>query len=82
MKENQSSLLKQISQTIRLFRLEKGLSQEQLALLAELDRTYISGVERGTRNLTINSLERIIIALDISSEDFFYSLKKRNNHEL
>lgn len=71
-------LLKNISRTIRFLRVNKGLSQEQLAQLANLDRTYISGVERGTRNLTINSLEKIIFALDISCEYFFEEMKKDN----
>lgn len=78
MKDNSStSLLQNISQTIRFFRVKKGLSQENLAQLAELDRTYISGVERGTRNLTINSLERIIYALGISCDAFFDALKTK-----
>jgi transcriptional regulator with XRE-family HTH domain len=43
-----------------------GLSQEALAEKAELDRTYISGVERGTRNPTILSAARVAAALKIS----------------
>ena len=42
------------------------MSQEKLADNSELDRTYISGVERLARNLTINSLEKIIKGLGIS----------------
>ena len=56
---------------IRELRGEQGLSQEKLALRAELDRTYIAGVEQGKRNLSIKSLEKIIIALNISFEEFF-----------
>lgn len=82
MKHCQLLLLKNISYTIRLFRINKGLSQEQLAQLAELDRTYISGVERGTRNLTVNSLEKIIVALGVSYDDFFNSLKIRGRDEI
>lgn len=48
-----------------------GISQEKLALKADLDRTYIAGVESGKRNLSIKSLEKILIALDISFETFF-----------
>lgn len=70
------SLLIRISQTIKYFRQKQGLSQEKLAQLANLDRTYISGIERGARNLTINSLENIIQALNISYEDFFKHLTK------
>lgn len=60
-----------VGKRIRELRSEQGLSQEKLALRAELDRTYIAGVEQGKRNLSIKSLEKIIVALDISFEDFF-----------
>jgi transcriptional regulator with XRE-family HTH domain len=43
-----------------------GLSQEALAEKADLDRTYISGIERGTRNPTILSAARVAAALKIS----------------
>ena len=42
-----------------------GLSQEALAEKAELDRTYISGIERGTRNPTILSAARVAAALKV-----------------
>ncbi len=48
---------------IRHRRTAMGLSQEQLGEIAGLDRTYISGVERGVRNPTISSLGRIATAL-------------------
>ena len=51
-----------------------GLSQEKLALKADIDRTYLAGVELGKRNLSIKSLEKIIVALDITFEDFFKGL--------
>ena len=60
-----------VGRRIRELRGEQGLSQEKLALRAELDRTYIAGVEQGKRNLSIKSLEKIIIALNISFEEFF-----------
>lgn len=47
------------------------MSQEDLADKASLDRTYISGIERGVRNITLNSLEKIINALGIDIETFF-----------
>lgn len=51
-----------------------GLSQEKLALKADIDRTYLAGVEIGKRNLSLKSLEKIVLALDISFEDFFKGL--------
>jgi transcriptional regulator with XRE-family HTH domain len=52
-------------QALRHFRAERGISQEELANLADLDRTYVSGVERGERNPTLASLLRLVKALDI-----------------
>jgi transcriptional regulator with XRE-family HTH domain len=56
---------------IKEFRKTKGLSQEQLALKAEIDRTYMTSVENGKRNVSIQNIEKIVKALEISFEDFF-----------
>jgi transcriptional regulator with XRE-family HTH domain len=56
--------------TLRQFRNEAGLSQEQLARKSGIDRTYISGVERSVRNITLDSLEGLIDALGVTSEEF------------
>jgi transcriptional regulator with XRE-family HTH domain len=45
--------------------MSQGLSQERLAELASLHRTYVSLVERGERNLTIDSMEKLANALDV-----------------
>lgn len=50
-------------------RREKGLSQEELADLANIHQTYLSGVERGKRNPTITVLQRIAEALGVDIED-------------
>ena len=50
---------------VRNFREQQGWSQEELAFECDLHRTYISGIERGVRNPTVMSLERIAQALDI-----------------
>ena len=68
------SLLSDLSQTLRFLRKEKNLTQDELSHLAGLDRTYISGIERGIRNLTINSLEEIIQALGLSLDEFLDAL--------
>lgn len=76
------SLLSDVSQTLRILRKEKNLTQDELSHLAGLDRTYISGIERGIRNLTINSLEEIIKALNLSPDEFLDALiKYRLNKE-
>lgn len=59
------SASKILSQNMRALRAERGLSQEELADRSGLDRTYISGVERGVRNPTITVLEKIALGLDV-----------------
>ena len=59
--------LRAVGAAVRSRRKELGLSQEQLGYKAKLDRTYISGVERGVRNPTVGSLRRISEALDTRS---------------
>lgn len=65
----------QISESIRERRESKGISQEQLAHLAEVSRNYISEIERGKRNVTIESLQRITTALDCTLSDFFLKIE-------
>ena len=60
-----------VGQRIKQIRNEKGLSQEKLALKAEIDRTYLAGVEQGKRNPSLKSLEKIVDALEISFFELF-----------
>lgn len=64
-------ITEKVGQRIKDLRTEIGISQEKLALKAEIDRTYLAGVENGKRNLSIKSLEKIINALNVSFHDFF-----------
>jgi transcriptional regulator with XRE-family HTH domain len=64
-------ILQSIGKRIKTLRNEKELSQEKLAFRAEIDRTYLAGVEQGKRNLSIKSLDKILKALDITFKDFF-----------
>jgi transcriptional regulator with XRE-family HTH domain len=56
---------------IKEIRNAKGLSQEKLAELAHLHRTYISSLELGQRNVSIVNVERLAIALDCELTDLF-----------
>lgn len=52
---------------IKELRKHKNLSQEQLASLSELDRTYISGIERGKRNVSLLNIIKISAALELKA---------------
>lgn len=56
---------------LRELRQEAGLSQEALAHACDLDRTYVSSVERGHRNVGLLNIERFAAALGISPREFF-----------
>jgi transcriptional regulator with XRE-family HTH domain len=58
-------VLLQIGKTVRSIRKEKGISQEELALISSIDRSYLGGVERGAHNLTVITLLRLAEALDV-----------------
>lgn len=59
---------------IRELRLQRKLSQEDLALNIEMDRTYLNSVENGRRNISIVNLEKIWNGLQISPYEFFKNL--------
>lgn len=55
-----------LGQTIRELRLSKGISQEQLALISEVDRSYVGRVERGDNNVAVLTLARLAAALGMT----------------
>ena len=62
---------KEFGDRLRVLRRERQLSQEDLALKCGLDRTYVGGVERGERNISLLNIHKIASALGISPKDFF-----------
>jgi transcriptional regulator with XRE-family HTH domain len=52
-------------------RLERGSSQEDLAHRAGLDRSYVGGVERGERNVSLDNIYRLAAALDVLPREMF-----------
>lgn len=57
-----------LGRNIRAWRLERGLSQEQLALDAGMKRSYVSELERGLRNPTVRALGRLAEALKVEPD--------------
>lgn len=65
------SIKVEVGKRIRELRNEMGISQEALANRAEIDRTYVTDVENGRRNISIENLEKLVIALQTEFKDFF-----------
>lgn len=61
----EGDLQKALGRNLRAYREAKGLSQEAFADVLGVHRTYMGGVERGERNLTLKSLERIARQIDV-----------------
>ena len=62
---------KTIGWNVRLLRVERGLSQERLALEADIDRSYIGRIERGSENVTVAALDAIAAALSVPVSRLF-----------
>lgn len=77
-----SDIAKIIGQRIRNYRTQKGLSQEKLAELAGCHPTYIGQLERGEKNATLESVEKIASAMDISLSELFDKLGKSGGYNI
>ena len=64
-----------IGQRIKDLREKAEMSQKDLAYTADLDRSYIAGIENGQRNVSIVNIEKIATALGVSLKEFFYDDK-------
>lgn len=71
------SMEKKIGLRIKEIRIQKSLTQEQLAWEADVDRTYMNHVENGRKNISIKSLEKIIKALNTDFSTFFRDFKNK-----
>jgi transcriptional regulator with XRE-family HTH domain len=69
MLKSELELRKILADNIRSYRRERGLSQEELAYICGLHRTYIGSVERCERNVTLGTLVKLASALKVSVTD-------------
>jgi len=65
------SICKKFGLSVKKYREKKGYSQEKLAEISGLHRTYISSIERGKRSISLNNIERIAKSLDIEIHELF-----------
>ena len=66
---NRTPARETLARNLRRLRAERGISQERLAELAGLHRTYVSSVERCERNVSIDNIERLAKALKVATAD-------------
>lgn len=69
-------LQRTVGRNLRLYRLQRELSQEKFAELLGYHRTYVGGLERGERNITLVALEQIAARLDVDPLDLLQSATK------
>jgi transcriptional regulator with XRE-family HTH domain len=74
--DDKTGIVDVVAQTVRKARKAAGLSQEELAFEAGLDRTYVSQVERGKRNVTIVVLARLAAALKTTPDRLLVSSRR------
>jgi transcriptional regulator with XRE-family HTH domain len=67
----EAHIQKHFGDRVRELRKQKGLSQESLALACDLDRSYIGGVERGERNISLLNIHKIAEALGVAVRELF-----------
>ena len=72
----QENIFMSFGQTIRKIRLSKGISQEKLADMCELHRTYISDIELGKRNVSLENIEKLSVALNLKISQLFEEVEK------
>lgn len=71
----QTDIMVRFGQAVRKIRRDQGISQEEFAERCGLHRTYISDVELGKRNVSLENIERIAISLNRSLVELFLEVK-------
>jgi len=74
---NNLEIKKAFGEAVREIRISQGKSQEQLAFDSNLDRTYISGVERGIRNISVVNIQKLAEAFAMSLTELFERVERQ-----
>lgn len=77
MKAPHSNLRLVVAENVRRLRREAGKSQEELAERADLHRTYVGSIERAERNLSLDNIERLALALGVEPAELLRSASER-----
>lgn len=77
----EGELQRRVGDNLRAYREGRGLSQEAFAEVLDVHRTYMGSVERGERNLTLRSLERIADELSIDPLDLLARPRRRKRNQ-
>ena len=64
-------LKSKIGLRIKQLRIDKNLSQQKFANRADIERTFLTHIENGRKNISVGTLQKVLDALEISSKDFF-----------
>jgi transcriptional regulator with XRE-family HTH domain len=75
-KKNSADIRERFGFAVKAKREELGLTQEDLAELAKIHRTYLSDIERGSRNLSLINIERLARALKMSISALFQAVER------
>lgn len=75
------NIQEKFGQRIKELRIKQGLSQEKLAELANLHRTYISSVELGKRNVSLKNIWSLSKALDVPIDELFKNIQVDNEQQ-
>ena len=75
-KKGRADIRERFGFAVKARREAHGLTQEELAEKARIHRTYLSDVERGTRNLAILNIERLASALELSLAELFATVER------
>ena len=67
------NMKEKIGKRIKELRTDKELSQQKFAYEADIERTFLTHIEKGRKNISISTLEKILSGLEISIKDFFDS---------
>lgn len=70
-------ILKRFGYAVRKIRQDRHISQEQLADMCGLHRTYISDVELGKRNVSLENIEKVALAFDLSIAELFIEVERK-----